>query len=192
MALVRIPIDIIWTGATGSPGVNVWHARVEDGVQPLATDLEEVTEALQQFYSAIDELFPGTCRVEFAGEAGGVGPDSGNVYEAPGWVVNGGGGASFLPPANAMYVNWKAATGGRSGRGRTFIGPLDITTTEADGTPTPGDRDVLQAAADALVSASLTDNGWAIGVWSRSDGLLRDVVTAEAPNKFAVLKSRRD
>ena len=30
MPTVRIPVDLTWSLATGSPGVNVWHARIDD------------------------------------------------------------------------------------------------------------------------------------------------------------------
>lgn len=192
MTLVRIPIDLTWSGASGSPGVNIWHARFDTGAIPTPADLQEVVDALQTFYATIDGLYPNTLTASFAGEAAGVGPDSGDTFTANPWSEPGDNANGYLSPATMMYVNWSTSTGGRRGRGRTFIGPLDAGVREANGTPTEEARGVLQGAVDALVSSSLSDNGWAVGVWSRTDAVLRDFTSGSVPNMFAVLRSRRD
>lgn len=191
MSIARIPIEITWTGTTGSPGVNVWHGRFDSG-DPADGDLEGLTEILQDFYDTIKTCFPSSVSFKWLGEASGVGADDGEFFTSPGWTVVGTGTEGYLPPALAMYVNWRAATGGRSGRGRTFLGPLSQNLSEANGTPNDLYRGDVVTAVDNLVSASLSDLNGALGVFSRQDGLLRDFISGDVPNKFAVLTSRRD
>lgn len=191
MPIARIPVNLTWTGATGSPGVNVWHARFDNG-DPLSGDLSDVTDIIGQFYDAIEGLFPSTYTITYDGEAQGVGADEGTTYQSTPWTFQGEGAPAFLPPATAMFVNWRAFTGGRRGKGRTYLGPLTDLVTEGNGTPEEAYRAQVQAAANALVSASLGDLNGAVVIYSRTDGIARDVATADVPNMFAVLRSRRD
>lgn len=191
MPTMRVPIDLTWTTASGSPGVNVFHARTTSG-DASNFELEELTEALEAFYTQITECFPGAVTIRWGGEASGVGDDEGNTYTSPSWTVNGSGGIGWLPPANALIVNWRANTGGRRGRGRTFIGPLVGATNEQNGTPDETIRAELQGAATTLISASEGVLNGALGVYSRVDNVFRDFASADVPNKFAVLRSRRD
>lgn len=191
MVLARIPVDLTWTGATGSPGVNVWHGRFLGAVAPF-DDLEGLTTMLNTFYATIAPIFPATMSCTYAGVAYGVGANAEEEYTSPAWTVEGDAGADFLAPALAMYVNWSTGSGGRNGRGRTFLGPLGVSSAEGNGTPAEGLRGTVQGAVDALVSASLTDANGALGVFSRVDGVLRDFTAGAVPNKFAVLRSRRD
>lgn len=191
MPTVRIPINITWTGSTGSPGVNVWHARVNGELDPNP-DVETISGMLEQFYDDISDVVPTDVTFQFLGEATGVGDDADTTFTGTPWTVTGSGGAPHLPPATAMYVNWRAASGGRSGRGRTFISPLVTADNEGNGTPVEQVRGWVQAAADALIDSSDSFANGAVGVYSRTDNVIRDFVSADVPNKFAVLRSRRD
>lgn len=190
MTIGRIPIDLLWTGASGSPGVNVFHARWDN--DPLEGTLEQQVESLETFYQDIAGIFPSAVTARWAGLAYGVGPDEGTLFEGEPWTVAGSGGTNFAPPADAMLVQWRTAAAGRSGRGRSFISPLNTGLIEANGTPTEEGRAVLADAAADLVSRSLEDLNGALGVWSRTDNVLRDFTASAVPNYFAVLRSRRD
>lgn len=191
MATLRIPIDLTWSGATGSPGVNVWHARTESTIgEP--EDVDALAGYLEDFYTAIANVYPSTVTIAFGGEATGVGDDSETIFPAPAWSVTGTGAAAFAPPVLAMYVNWRAATGGRNGRGRTFLGPHNAVIAEGNGTPTEDYRTLVQGAVDALVAESQNSLNGALGVYSRAENIFRDFSSGAVPNKFAVLRSRRD
>ena len=192
MPTIRIPVNINWGTASGSPGVNIFHGRVVADTFDPNPDLNSLSTMLNTFYEAVSDIFPGFVTIRFDGEAAGVGDDAGNTYSSPAWTVNGSGGANFLPPANAMLVSWRTSTGGANGRGRTFLGPLDTGTNQDNGTPTEGTRDSVQAAANALVTSSQSFGNGAIGVYSRTTNVFRDVTSANVPNLFAVLRSRRD
>lgn len=184
-------VNLTWSGASGSPGVNVWHLRSDGGGDP-AIDFDGLSQIVFDFYTALQEYFPTLVQIQMFGELTGVGPDTGNLYSVDSWGLDGSGGANFLPPANCLLVAWKAATGGRSGRGRTFLGPVIEETAEANGSPDEAVRTAVAAAAADLVEASDSFANGAIGIWSRTDALFRDFVTSECPNYFAVLRSRRD
>lgn len=191
MPTVRIPINLSWSGATGSPGVNVWHGRITV-VEGPTPDLEDLAEWLETFYTSMASAYPTGTLIQFLGEAQGVGDDEGNTYLADPWSVSGSGAGGFLPPATQMFVNWRALTGGRSGRGRTFIGPLQAGVAQADGTPTTAYRDALANAASALIESSDSFDNGALGIYSRTQNTFRDFVLSEVPDMFASLRSRRD
>jgi hypothetical protein len=191
MPTVRIPIDLTWTGASGSPGVNIWHARVDSILDPNP-DVDAMADVLNTFYDEIKGMYSNQVAIRFAGEAQGVGDDTGNTYTGTPWTVNGTNGTGFMPPADCVLVQWRASTGGRSGRGRTFIGPCAGSAEESNGTPTEDSRTLIQGAADNLIDASDSFGNGALGIYSRTQDTFRDVVAAAVPNYFAVLRSRRD
>lgn len=186
-----VPIQLTWGYGQGSPGANVFHARTTGGAGPSA-DLESMTEALHDFYTACAGLFNSTMSIRWLGEATGVGDDTGSVATSPSWTVVGTDSSSVAPPALAMLVNWRADTGGRSGRGKTFLGPLAASTMESNGTPAEGVRTTALTAAQDLIETSDTFANGALGIYSRVDNVFRDFISATVPNDFAVLRSRRD
>jgi hypothetical protein len=191
MPTFRIPVDLEWSGASGSPGVNVWHVRGEVVAGP-GNDIEAMSEAIHQFYEDCTGLFPNTMRCRFQGEAHGVGDDSETLLSLPSWTVDGTATAEYLPPATALCVSWRTSSGGRNGRGRTFLGPLARTINEGNGTPDEAGRAGVQDAVDALVETSDTFANGAVGIYSRLEDTFRDIISGTVPNEFAVLRSRRD
>lgn len=191
MPLARIAVDLTWSGASGGPGANVWHLRA-DPADTFGSAFQAMIDSIQQFYVSIAALFPTPVTISFSGEVSGVGPDNGTTGTVNGWAVQGSGGAAFMPPANQLLVNWSTGSGGRRGRGRTFIGPLSPNYQEADGTPTSSALTVLGNAAAALVEDSDSYTNGAVVVYSRTDGLARDFTGSTVPNRFSILRSRRD
>lgn len=191
MPTARMTVNLTWTGASGSPGANVWHMRSDQAVGPF-TDFDDMSQAIKTFYTSCQGLFPTALNIQMFGELQGVGDDTGDIYSVDSWGLNGSGGVAFLPPANCMLVNWKAATGGRSGRGKTFLGPLVTGDNENNGTPDEARRTTVSDAAVALIAESEGLLNGGIGVYSRTHNVFRDYVSADVPNFFAVLRTRRD
>lgn len=191
MPTARIPVDIRWTEATGSPGVNVFHARA-DSLDAFNADFGALSAILEDFYTAIRPLYYVGVTISCAGEAQGVGDDTGSTYLFDPWTMTGSGNQGYLPPADCMLVQWSAQTGGRNGRGRSFLGPLDLAVAETNGTPVEADRESVQDAIDALITANGAFGNGALGVYSRTEDVFRDFVSGSCPNYFAVLRSRRD
>jgi len=191
MPTFRIPVNIEWDGASGSPGVNVFHGRsdTDEGTDETLGDLAGM---LQSFYDGIKGAFPSSLEFSFLGEATGVGDDTGEAYSADPWTVTGTAGSSYLPPALTMLVAWRTAGAGRSARGRTFLGPISGGLTDNDGTPSASTIAAIQAEVDDLISNSTNYFNGALGIYSRTQNIFRDLVSGEVPNYFAVLRSRRD
>lgn len=190
MAIVAIPVTLSgWEGG-GAPGVNVWHAR-GDSAGPVGSFVDQLLW-IEEYYNTISEAFHATVTINFAGDMFGVGPDEGNVYTGDPWTVAGSGGGDMLSPGLAILQKWRASTGGRSGRGRTFLGPLSEGLNQSNGTVTEDARDLIQGAAETLIESSDSFANGALGVWSPTDGVLRDFIDASVNNEFAFLRSRRD
>lgn len=192
--IVRIPVSI--TGpALPTPGMNIWHARIGDGDGVQEDDINQVAGWLNVFYGDISGLYPAGNTISFDGEATEIGTATPQTLpQGAGWTVAGTGAADGLPAADCLMVSWRTALATRRGRGRTFIGPVVKSAAEGNGTPEESNRSALQNAVDDLVatSAAAQPGGKAIGIWSPADAVLRDVLSGNVPNRFGVLRSRRD
>lgn len=175
--------------ALGGTGTNTWHLR---------TAISDVGQAnvimglVEDFYTGINGYFPDSASINWDGELVGVGANEGDFLEVADWTVVGGTAGGVLPPSQSIVVGWRTETGGRSGKGRTFLGPMHNNTLEANGTPDPTCLGNIRDAAADLVSASLADGNGALGVWSRQDSLLRDFTSSAVRDSFGSLRSRRD
>lgn len=191
MPTFKYPVALAWTGS-GSPGVNVWHFRSEDNADPLETDVQEIIDGIETFYTAVKGVFPADLVV--------TGPDEAikDPYGAPeyrevdGFTVQGTGTQGYAPLASAIVAGWRTTSATRSGRGRTFLGPLALYCVDADGTPKSDVLAIVRNAAAALVATSRDWTQGSLGVYSQTDGVLRDFQSSAVRDTFAVLRSRRD
>lgn len=190
--LLRMPVDITWPYGGGSPGASIFHLRVPEPDFPGDVALNDLVEIVRLFYAALDDLYVDSVRIRFAGLLTGVGPDKGTAVETDPWEVAGAAAVGPLPPSNQIVVGWKTASATRSGRGRTFIGPLQYAVVDDAGSPAAPVLSLVRNAAAALVSAqdNITQGG--IGVWSTKQSLFRDFTGSTVRDTFAVLRSRRD
>lgn len=189
--LLRMPVDITWPYGGGSPGASIFHLRASDG-EALELVLGNLSEIVRQFYAAMDDLYVANVRIKFAGLFTGVGPDQGDAVEIDPWEVSGTAGVGPLPPSNQIVVGWKTASATRSGRGRTYVGPLQYAVVDDQGSPAPAVLAVVRDAAAALVSAQGSEQAGGIGVWSTKQSVFRDFTGSTVRDTFAVLRSRRD
>ena len=192
MATLHVPIRLNFPGG-GGPGVNVWDIRVGAEAGPDSEDLDTLSAALEVFYTDLlaGDIFPGGYTAAFDGTAVSVGPEP-EYFTSDPWSVTETGDPNIAPPAAQMILTLRTASATRSGRGRKFIGPVRPTVVEADGSPTTAAIGVLQAAGDTLLATSSGTLNGAIGVYSETAGLFRDIVSVQARNYFASLRSRRD
>jgi hypothetical protein len=191
MGSYQCVVDLNWSVGGGSPGTNTWHVRT-DGAGSPATDIDDLMEIVRAFYTSLQERFPADLTIQWLGEATGILGNHGDIVHTGTWGLAGSGGTPHLPNAIQGCVTWTADTGGRSGRGRTFLGPLEGGQATDGGQPTSAFlADLTAAAADLVESSDSFANG-AIGIYSRTDGVIRDITGAKVSGKFAVLRSRRD
>ena len=194
MAVYRVPVKLTWTGS-GSPGVNVFHVHVVAG-DPLVEVAEAIT-ALGTFYTAIGVLL-------WQGSTWTIGDPVTDAETdellavTPLSGATSHGQSSKLAPALAIVCGWRTTTAARRGRGRTFLGPLNVDAGSTDGTPSSGALSTIQTAATALISSSTGDAGWNLAVYGQENPgeefprLARAFSTASIRDTFAVLRSRRD
>lgn len=187
MTIFKIPVKLAYTQG-GSPGVNVWHARIVNE----ETDLENALDALAAFYNAVKVNMRNSTQITIG--SGMIRDPYGNptYVDDDVTVLTGGGSSASLSPLLAYCINWKTASASRSGRGRTFIGPLTIDNNEVDGTPAAAPLNAVRTAATNLVATSQGIGGWSFGVYSQKQGILRDFTGSSVADKFAYLSSRRD
>lgn len=176
----------------GGVGTNTWHIRTSGLEVDTTTMLGNAMEAVETFYTACAGLFPDTCTFSWDGSLSGILDEEGQFNELDPWTTTGAVAGGSLPPANCICVSWLGATGDRSRRGRTFLGPIATNVAESNGTISTAALGAARAAAAALVDASTDPNDWALCVFSRQESLLRDFVGSAVRDQFAVLRSRRD
>lgn len=192
MPSLHVPVRLTWAGS-GSPGVNVWDVRTTGGDPGPSDDLQAMTDALRVFYTDLmaGDIFPGGYTASYAGVATSVG-DSPEFFTSDAWSITESGPADVAPPIAQMILTLRTSSATRRGRGRKFIGPVRPTIVQADGTPTTVALGVLQNAGNALLAESEEFADGAIGVFSSVDELFRDIVSVQARDYFASLRSRRD
>lgn len=191
MAIVRVPVRMEDSSTPGGPWMNVLHVSTQVGGQP--GDLGEALDALEAFYEGVRGFMPNTTTITLGeGMISDPGGSPTYVPDDSRTLVGGGAADQHLPALLAIVVGWRTASATRSGRGRTFVGPLVVSAKDSDGTPTAAVVTAITNAAAALVSDSQSANGWAFGVLSTKTGTFRDVSGSSVRDRFAFLSSRRD
>lgn len=180
----------------GGPGFNVWHFRSPQVETEPGGVLTAAGIALSAFYDGLAGLFPPGSRISWDGLWSGVDTDE---YRPPSgaWSVTGvaQGAQGYLPAASAVCVSWRSSVNTGSGRGRTFLSPLDASIRDASGTPGAAALTTIRTECQQLVDAfggEGPDIGGAFGVYSRQENVIRDFVGFSVRDQFAVLRSRRD
>jgi hypothetical protein len=191
MATYRVPVDLAYAGG-GSPGVNIWHVRDEGASGGIGGGgPSDMIEAIHQFYVSCASIMSTKVVASFAGTVTTTG-DSPEYADADPWSVTGTGGADMLPASQCLVVSWGTSSATRSGRGRTFVGPLWIGLTDGNGKPGPVSLNVIRTAAANLIADSTGNANGALVVYSPQSNIARDVLTARVATTYGVLRSRRD
>ena len=159
-------------------------------------------EELRAFYTTLIAWYPAgdTLTADF-----GTDIATGHDEVATWATMTGTGAGAVAPPHIAPVITWKTSIRGRRARGRTFLGPVTNGAIGVDGTLNQPLQDNVKTAADALVAASLVDNGWALCIIGQVDAMpgaspaaraaaphvARDITGWTQQDKFGVLRSRR-
>jgi hypothetical protein len=193
MPTLRIPVQIVYS-ASGGPGVNIWHFRSGQG-QTTPNSAGTALGILNTFYTAIKPLYQvGTHIISpVVVTTTGDNPEYVSPSASSAFDIVGSGGTGQAAQALAITVSWYTSSATRSGRGRTFLGPLSSGAIGSDGLPAAGNLATLRSAASQLVSTSkgLTTEG-AFVVYSTKQNIARDFDSARVRNFVSVLRSRRD
>lgn len=191
MGIFRTTVE--WKFPIGSGGgTNTWHLRTlsDDGT---TTEVQALMGLVSNFYYGIRGAFPSDTTWYWDGLAAQIATPTPRLLEgAVAWQITGSAPSNDYGPAPGMIcVTWRTALATKRGRGRTFLGPVARPVMEANGTIADPIMTTVRTEAAALVSASLSDTNGALGVWSETDGVLRDFVASNATDQVAVLRSRR-
>lgn len=190
MPTYKYVVDLSWSGM-GSPGVNVWHFRTTTD-SPDNAEVPELVDAIKDFYTGCLGLYSNDAVIQ--GPSTLILDPYGTPEYRPAtsWTLQGQGGGSKAPAATAVTVTWRTTSATRSGRGRTFLSPITTSAMDGDGTINTTQLTALRGAAAALVAFNEGFDNGAVGVYSPSQNLLRDIVAYNVRDTFAVLRSRRD
>lgn len=191
MPTYRLPVQIAWNGP-GSPGVNVWHVRTVADFAGDADEIAAASAAVQAFYTACNACYPTSCTQTFLGEVQTIASQGSLRKNIASWTRTGTGGTVLAPQLLQLVISWRTATASRSGSGRTFVGPLTQTAVGGTGFPIAARLAELRVAGSTLINTSTSANGWAVGVYSRTENIFRDFTGSFVRDKFAFLSSRRD
>ena len=204
MAVYKIPVRLTWTGASGSPGFNVWHARTGSTNDPGDDGILDGTggplDAIEDFYQACLGVMGYRVVINVGdGVTEITDPENPRFVEVSPrnmQAVTTNGVPSFL----AICVSWRTSIARRSGMGRTFVGPIASAAQDsATGTPSDTELSTIRSAANALVAKSTSVGNWGIGVYGSSQPgnalapkVLRDFTQSSVLDHWSYLSSRRD
>ena len=137
------------TGNTG-PFFNVWH--IQTGTLTTARANAHIG-ALKTFYTSIAAVCYTTSQQWFIGEKVVAIDATPPVYvPSTAQTVTGTNGTAYCPPAVAWVVSWKTTVATRSGRGRTYLGPLSQSVLAVGGGFNATQVTTVQNAANKLLT----------------------------------------
>lgn len=203
-------VRVAATGWSGGPGLNTFYFKHDGDVDNLA--------AAQLAHDRVHTAFVDSAGLYPINHIRTVSPLVDVLDEVTGNITNthtvtpsadvpgATGDSSMSAPSTALLVRLLTTTflSGRRLQGRAFLSPLYSQMTEGDGTPTTTAVGYGQAFGAALMDVGVDQVN--LCVWRRPrpeedppdpdkparDGTLGLVVAYSTPNKFAVLRSRRD
>lgn len=191
MALWRATVTLN-NSDLGGTGTNSWSLRTMDGGAPGLADLNDLSDLIKTFYTDHSGTYSTETTIRFDGLFNGLGDDEGELLEGDTWNVPGVSSGDSLPPVNCIVVGWRTDSGGRHGRGRTFLGPIHKDALDTNGTIEPSFLSTIRGTAADLVTASVAFGNGAIGVYSKEENVFRDFTSTATRDTFAILRSRRD
>jgi hypothetical protein len=100
-----------------------------------------------------------------------------------------------LPARTSLCINWRSATPGRRGRGRSFIPPA-VEGSSAGNSPEGAYISAANSFIDNVVNDMPADvvtfAGWEPQVWSEADGVARPIVSGSTRASWSSQRDRGD
>lgn len=186
-----------WGGtAVTGPGVSVFHSRT-DGIATAGTSAQSMADRCRVLFDAIKNLVPPGVTWTFPNEVTeldtttGVLEDVHTITSPLDVVSTAASGGHSRPSGGRIDWNTSSVVNGRRLRGRTYIVPLAAAQYDTTGTLASGLITALETAATAYRSTSVFTAAQPV-VWSRTHGVLADIVGSSVIDRASVLRSRRD
>lgn len=183
---------------SGGPGVSTHYFH--DTVVLDDTSAQLAANRVRDAMIAGHTLFTGAFTWTVSSQVDKVDSENGDVTGTIGVTGSTGVGASgsgWAPTPIAVMVRFETDLfiAGHRVRGRTYLSPIDVSMMEGDGTPTANALTHANSFATAMENAGATTLQHVI--WHRpkkgaTDGQFAPVSGHVVPNKYAILRSRRD
>lgn len=191
MGVWRTQVRVGYSGP-GSPGFNTWHFRLPGSSDASPDDdLQAASNALRDFYDAVRNRLPTGAAIGHDALWARV-DASALPRDLTGFNLV-GSGADMNAPLLCYNLAWATSRPGRTGKGRTFLGPTVISAVGEAGSVVSGVRsDIAAAASSELITPFSGALDGAFCVWSPKAGVGSDFVSASVCGQFASLTTRRD
>lgn len=183
----------VWNVTGGGVGYSVFHVREANTV---SIDIAATTFAtdLRAGLSSLGGDLPNDVTISFESEAREIDVTTGTLIgvhavTAPANVVGIQTGTYSAPAGAKVDLITSSIVSGRRLKGRTFIVPLAGTSYADNGQVASGARGRLTTAFEMFRDDPAT---YSLAVWSRTHGILADVISFSPSLRSAVLRSRRD
>jgi len=173
---------------SGGPGRSIWHFR-KDG--PVTT-VQDCVDVIDDFVLGVIGSGLLANPVNWDGDDQAIDVATQEIIPVTGSTFTDPAGPVDFNPSSMIVCTMRTSIANKSGLGRKFIGPLKASVCDTNGTPDSGAITTLQGFCTALVSASQGLTGAAIGVYSPTYSIFRDLTVMQARDYLAVLRSRRD
>lgn len=192
----RIRATISYPGG-GSPGVITLYTKTPVPETSITAAL--CGDRLRDALTAGADLFVNSTSFVADTFVDTIDPATGTITGSDsyaGWTVTGAQSNGYMPQASMVCATWHTAdiVAGRRVAGRTFLGPLDNSCLQNDGTLSSSTLTHSAALVAAWLDAGLT--GTKTCVWHRpvggAGGSDHEIIAGTVRDKFAVLRSRRD
>lgn len=182
----------------GGPGVSTHFFH--DSVVMDVTSAQLAADRVANSLTAARNLFFAGFTWSVSSQVDKIDAANGNVTETLGVTGStgvGGSGTGWAPTPIAVLVRFETDLfiAGKRVRGRTYLSPIDVSMLEGDGTPSATAIAHATSFATSMEDAGTTTLDHVI--WHRpktgmTDGQFATVSGAVVPNKYAVLRTRRD
>jgi hypothetical protein len=197
--VIRVPFEyrVEWNGSviTGA-GISVFHSR-GDGVATNATTAQSMADRCRTLFDGIKALVPTGIIWTFPNEVTELDTATGVLTDVhsitpPADVSSSAGSTSYSRPSGGR-VDWNtsAIVNGRRLRGRTYFVPLAGSTQDGTGGITTTAIATLETAANAYRNTGVFTAATPV-VWSRTHGIVADIIGSSVIDRCSVLRSRRD
>lgn len=185
--MLRVITEI--TGGSGGPQWSTMHFGGTTEGEAAAAAL-----AAAAFWADLQDTLTAAYQFHFDGEVYRVDPATNQILEVfltAGWDRDGTKAGETLPWATQGLVRWRTGTyvAGRELRGRTFI-PGWLESESGGGVPSPAAVAAMNAAGLQFLTSAAPAGGAV--VYSPTHGVASAISAAQAWDRWAVLRSRRD
>lgn len=208
MTIYRVRLSA--SGWAGGPSLNTFYFQENPLINQTPSEkAQNMSDRVQAAFTTGKDLWPNLWTALVDPEVAVINEVNGQITDVlpttPQLPIVGTGTAGFNVLASGLLLQLRTGTfiNGRRLKGRAFLSPIGPRE-EQNGTPNAGGLGVAQSIGTALLSAGVTGNE--LVVWHRpkfavpkttpptilANGSKAKVTSITVPDKFVIMRSRRD